>query len=347
LEIKHLFDFAILLYRRRFTPMFLAMAMVQLPLSLVSIFLLLKFVGLSIEIQEMATTGMEPGYEWLVGQLDFGIVLAAFIVGGAFYQLLVMPLGTLTCARLATSALRGEDISFAEAFAFARSRYWQTQVALATFVLPLLGISVVVLLLVLAAQMAGSESAVIGLSIFGLVMILLGSLATAVMYFGFFPALAGLLQAAEDPPPGGILSQGVWYLKRSWALTRRHFWRCLGLILLLAIAINLVSRGLGESINYLVTIIYEIAQGTSGEDMVNNMLFGQPDMVPMGIAMALASVIALIFPPYVQAYQLLLYYDLRCRQEGYDLRLLLGSAQPPPDVDSIKAQPAGTAATGS
>ena len=330
LEIKQLFDFAIRLYRQRFAAMFLAMAMVQLPLSFVSILLMVKFVAVMTELQQLANTGGEPDMAWLMDHLDFAILLGAFVIGASVYQVLVMPLGTLTCARLATCALHGETPSFSECLRYSLKRYWATQVALATYGLPIVGLSLLTLIMVVIGQATGNDAAILSGALIGLTLIMLGGFATAVFYFRFFPALLGIIQSAEELPQGGIGSQGVWLLRRAWELTTGQFWRMLGLLLLAAIAVNFISRGITESINYLVTILVEIGRGTQGEDIVTNMMFGSPDPLVLGISMTLATIVALIFPPFFACYQLLLYYDQRCRKEAYDLELMLNTAPLPP-----------------
>jgi hypothetical protein len=331
LEIKQLFDFAIRIYRQRFPAMFLAMAMVQLPLSLLGIVVVLKLVIVMAELQQMTSTGSEPGMDWLLQHVDTAVMLAVVMLVAAAYQLVITPFGTLACARLGVRALHGESPSLGECLHYTLKRYWPTQVALATFVLPLLVLAVLTLILVLIGQATGSEAAIISGVIIGFALILLGAVATFLLYFRLFPALAGIIQSAEELPPGGMGSQGVWLLRRAWELTTGQYWRMLGLIVLAWFAIKTISRGISESVNYLVFLFVEIIRGTQGEDILTNMMFGSPDPLGMGITMTIATLITLIFPPFIMCYQLLLYYDLRCRKEAYDLELLLETAPLPPE----------------
>jgi hypothetical protein len=330
LEIKQLFDFAIRIYRQRFSALFLAIAMVQLPLGLVSIVVMIKVVTLVYELQQMTGSGAEPDTTWFMDHLDFGIQLVLYMLGAAAYQLLIMPLGTLACSRLAVCALHGTAPSLRDCLRFALKRYWPTQVALATYALPLLGLAVLTLIFVLIAQATGSDTGIITASVLGLILIFFGVIATVLLYFRIFPALIGIIQAAEELPPGGMASQGMWLLRRAWELTTGQFWRMLGLILLAAIAINFISKGIAEIINYLVHFISQISQGLQFEDMLAKMVTSQQDPLSLGISMTLTTLVMLIFPPFFQCYQLLLYYDLRCRKEAYDLELLLDTATLPP-----------------
>ncbi len=262
--------------------------------------------------------------------LGFGILLGGFIIGAAFYQLLIMPLGTLTCARLATCALHGETPSFSECLRYGMKRYWATQVALATYGLPVVVLALLTLIMVVIGQATGNDAAIISGAIIGLTLIMLGILATAILYFRFFPALTGIIQSAEDLPAGGMGAQGVWLLRRAWDLTNGQFWRMFGLSVLAMLAINFISRGISEMINYLVFIISQLSQGFGTEAMFENMVMNQQDPLSLGISMTLATLVTLLFPPFLQCYQLLLYFDLRCRKEAYDLELLLDQAPLPP-----------------
>jgi len=317
-EIKHLFDFAIRLYRLNFVPMFLAMAMVQLPLSLIGLPFWLQLSGLGFDVQEWQARGEMPGPDFWYAHSDLLWWLIVMIPGALAYQLLVMPLGNLTCAKLGTQSLLGEQWSFGQAFRFALTRYWPTQVALATFFLPLVVVSVFVLLPVLGAQLAGSSVGVISTALFALFMIMLAGAATSLMWFRFFPALFGIVQCSEPPEGPGIFAQGVWYLKRSYGLTQGYFWRLLGLLLLLYFAINMVQQGFNNTVNLVVSLAQAgMAGQTMGEGLISAMEAQDP--LAYALILVLGILVSLVFLPVVLSFQVLLYFDLRCRKEGFDL----------------------------
>lgn len=327
LELKHLFDFAIRLLRFNFLPMFLSMAMVQLPVALLSIPMTIRFVAMAEKFQDPAFLESSGSGIFNSLLLEFGDTMMMSAMGLlliAVYQLLVMPLGLLTSARLAARALDGHRDSFSEAFSFALSRYWATQVALATYFLPTVVLSLVVLLFVLASIQLGGGGATVMVSATGIFLIFAAVIATMLLYFRFFPALSGVLQASEDSPEEGILPQGVWFLRRSFGLTQGHYLRVLGLMFLLAIAANVIQSGMRSTIEMLVALFDYMSSGIGdiGEYFIMQ-AEGTTDPMQLGISMVLLTLLMLIFPPYWQCFKLLLYVDLRCRKEAFDIYRLL------------------------
>jgi hypothetical protein len=329
LEIKHLYDFAIRIYRRNMGAMFLAMAVVQLPFSLLTFPVLLELVELGNELGTVSVTGQFPGRDFWFAKLDDGMLALIVMVIAFFYQVLITPLGNLACARLATAAAAGEPCDLRQAFAFARQRYWATQVAIAIFILPLLVVSLVVLLPVLAFQAAGDDVGVMMFALFGIALIEIAMLATALFFPRFFMALNGVIQASEEAEAEGILACGLWYLKRSFSLSQGFYFRLLGLLLLTLIAVYFITSGVSDSTNMLVMLIESGISGSSLEEEIFNPARPQ-DVRLVGLTLAVTTILTLVIVPLWQSLKTLLYLDLRCRKEAYDLQLLLDDAASPP-----------------
>jgi hypothetical protein len=319
LEIKHIYDFAIRLYRARFAPMFLSMALAQLPVSLMWISITLALVNFSQEMTAATGRGEVTSTDWMLGQADKGIWVAALLLFAMAYTLLVWPLGALTCSCLASRTLLGEEVTLAEAFSFAKTRYWPTQVALATFGLPIVVLALVMLVFFMALT-AGAPGGAVGGAATAIILIIAGMIAMFIMWFRFFPALMGIVQCAEEPEGREMFAQGIWYLKRSYALTEGYFWRLFGLSLLLSFAIGLVQRGVSESVQLVYMIIHMLnAGGGTPEKLMEQMAVTQSDPVYFAIVIGAASIVSLLFPALTVCFETLLYYDLRCRKEGFDL----------------------------
>lgn len=324
LEIKHIYDFAIRLYRARFAPMFLSMAVVQLPLSLVWISVTTALVRFQQELLAAESKGETTDMDWFYSQADQALWVGVLLLFAMAYVLLVSPLGNLTCSRLASTTLLGEEQSLGAAFRFALRRYWPTQVALATFVLPLLALAVLVLLLVVLAMATGSDAGVGAAAVSGIFLILIGMVATWLYAFRFFPALMGVMQCAEEPEGSGVFAHGLWYLKRAYALTQGYFMRVLGLTVLLYFAAGLIQRGVTESVQLIYLLVQLLSAGeASAENLVAQMAASQNDVLYMAVAIGTSSIVSLLFPALIVCFQTLLYYDLRCRKEGFDLLLML------------------------
>ena len=254
LELKHFFEFAIRIYCFNFVPLFLCMAIVQLPISLLTLPLIVSIVEIQTSIMQMDQTGNLPGQDFFLEHLELGIWAAAMMLFSLAYQLLVLPLGNLACCRMANQAIFGHRLSLLEAFRFAKTRYWPTQVALATFFLPLLVLSLLLLLPVLAFSMAGDETGIFSSAMFALVLIFGGGGATFLLWFRFFPALVGAIQCNEEPQGEGIFAQGLWYLQRAYGLSGGYYLRLFGLLYLLWIIVSFINSGF----NHCKSIIYKV-----------------------------------------------------------------------------------------
>lgn len=332
LELKHLFDFAIRLLRFNFVPMLLSMAMVNLPIALLGIPMMIKFVGFAETFQDPTVIGSMSEADIfntiLLEEMDWLILGGLGILFIALYQLLVSPLGLLTCARLAARALDGFRDSFDDAFRFALTQYWATQVALATFFLPTVVMALVVLLLVLAVNAAGGQTAMIVVISIGIFLITVMLIVTPLMYFRFFPVLSGVLQASEENPEEGMVAQGLWYLRRSFGLTTGHYFRVLMMMFLLSIACNMIQSGLRSTIEMGFGIYNYMSTGNNNfNQYLIQQSEGNTDPMQLGVMMALVAVFTVIFPPYWQCFKLLLFNDLRCRKEALDIYRLLEDEQ--------------------
>jgi hypothetical protein len=326
LEIKHIFDFAIRLLRSGFSQMFLATAMVQLPLALLTMPLLLRIMRLATDIEAMANEGSAEFLSSMfwAEQVDLAVFAFIMLFVAMAYQVLITPLGNLICARLAACRLLGVECSFGAAWDYAKRHYWPTQVAIAIFLLPLLLLSLLVLVVVLVAQATGSDTGVLAASGFGILFISLGGAATMLYFCSYFPAINGIIQASEEPEGQGILARGLWCLRRAAELTKGHFWRMLGMLLFLSIIINYISQGMSESVRLLTTLVAGMLRNDSANKVIENFVTGTPESWELGVVLMISSLFALFFPPFWQCYKTLLYYDLRCRKEAFDLKRQLG-----------------------
>jgi hypothetical protein len=324
LEIKHIFDFAIRLLRSGFIPMFLSTAIVQLPLALLTLPITLQLLSMMYEVQAIANRGEAfPDKDFWLSQLDLAVMALMMLFAALAYQVLLTPLGNLVCARLAVCRLVGDECSFADAWQFARKRYWPTQVAVALFLLPLLLAAVILLGLVLLMQWLGNDTGVLSVSLGGMFILTAGMLVMLLFFCIYFPALNGIVQAAEEPEGEGILAQGLHYLRRAASLTRPYFWRMLGFLLFLSFIISQISRALTSSVQLIVSLVQALIAGSSGKDVVQNIVFGTPSTWELGLMLVIASLFGLLFPPYWQCFKTLLYFDLRCRREAFDLERML------------------------
>ena len=93
-------------------------------------------------------------------------------------------------------------------------------------------------------------------------------------------------------------------LKKSWALTKGQSWRCVGYVLLLGLLYGVLYLGLISIAFFAAALVYKTSVGAS-----------------IAIYAAVGAILPVLWQPLSTAAFVLLYYDLRVRQEGYDLLL--------------------------
>ena len=102
-----------------------------------------------------------------------------------------------------------------------------------------------------------------------------------------------------------LLAEGIGPIKalgRSWALTRRNWWRTFGILLLI----------------YLLQVVISGALGTLGLPLALAVPFAPP-VVQGSIALTVSTAAGALTLPVVYVCIVLLYFDLRIRHEYFDL----------------------------
>jgi hypothetical protein len=323
LELKQYFDFAIRLYRLNFAPTILVNAIVQAPASIAAVYGMTMFMSLFNNLEQSARTGAAPGFETFEPLIGSGLILAGLMIGVAFYQLLAAPVGMLITSKLAAQSLFGRPWTLEQAWAFMKRRYWTLQVSMATYFLPLLLLSLVMLIPAAISSGLGRNDVTLVIVGIALAGIFAGGCATFVMFYRYFPAISGAVQACEEPPADGMLAQGVWCLKRAAGLMSGMALRAFGLLLIFQILLNTVQRGVGQTAELFSYILRAARERPDSLDTFATMM-SQNDPATIGITMIAASIAALVFQPLVVIFQLLLYVDARFRKEGLDILHSLG-----------------------
>ncbi|GAA4474308.1 hypothetical protein GCM10023190_07980 [Enteractinococcus fodinae] len=100
-------------------------------------------------------------------------------------------------------------------------------------------------------------------------------------------------------------------LRRSWRLTRGHFWRTLGIVLLFALILGIVSAIITSPLSFISGFIVASA-GTEAE------LFGSVMVVNLLIN-AIATLITFIVTNMAVLISIFFYFDYRFRKEGLSL----------------------------
>ncbi|MBK9050503.1 MAG: hypothetical protein IPL78_06160 [Chloroflexi bacterium] len=126
-------------------------------------------------------------------------------------------------------------------------------------------------------------------------------------------------------------------LRRGWDLTRRRFWPVVGYVVILGILVTVITIGPSTLLTYLTGFVwsgYDPASPLSPTNM--------PGQAPLW-ATVLQTVITLGLQTLILPIQLaaasVLYFDLRVRNEGFDLELASARQMPEgSDLDTLLAK---------
>ncbi len=111
-------------------------------------------------------------------------------------------------------------------------------------------------------------------------------------------------------------------IRRAWSMSRRRFWWLIGFFLLLALFNMLVVQGPVQ----LVTLAI---QGTILRGAFTANLFSAAALQSISTSL-LTLILSLLYIPLASTCATLAYFDLRVRQEGFDLALMANQAEQEP-----------------
>ena len=238
------------------------------------------------------------------GAAALGVIIAS-VVGTALLQ------GILT--RVVADGALGRRPTAGEALRAAGRRFWP----LVGFSL-LLGVLQLVLILVLAAAIAGLIVAFSGVAnsigvLYAVLIALPIGLALAVVY-GFFAIKLALAPSVIVLERSRVLPA----IRRSWGLTRRAFWRTFGLIALVTVMVSLAGQIVALPFSILGSALGGLLFPNSGNDL-------QASIVPIFVSTIPSLIVTVIVAGIGQIAQVgalvLVYLDRRMRTEGLDLEL--------------------------
>ena len=121
-------------------------------------------------------------------------------------------------------------------------------------------------------------------------------------------------------------------IPRSYRLVRRRFWPVLGVVVL--------SVLLYGTISYLFSLAGSLFTFLGDGTSVG---------IPVAASVISSTLSSIVVQPFIAAVLIVLYFDLRVRAEGYDLRLMateLGDGTPPPPPTSSPDDPFGLGSPG-
>ena len=307
LDLGKLLTGSLNIYRRHFGPLFVLFLLFQLPPLLI----LMRYVYVLQWMQQAGwpfTVDLLPPTAEPSALLGWGLALLV-------YWVLVFPFMFVVPARAAGLALLGRPVRIGECVKFARRRWWETQGSYALFG----GLVILLYLLPLAvALLAAVEGLEVGAIVAAFFLLLVVSLITIYLIFRVVP-LDGAI--AFDRPQGSYTRRVVSRLVHSFRLTRGTFWYVVGVMvvtwLLMAAARYVVVTPL-EWLLVVVALWLDVGE-------FNLLTFGlwQPPLWLLSAQMVLRTLGMVATLPFEYVVIGLLYFDLRFRREGLDIKLNL------------------------
>jgi membrane-anchored glycerophosphoryl diester phosphodiesterase (GDPDase) len=205
-------------------------------------------------------------------------------------------------AHVTSAAAVGRRLTMSEAWAATRGKRWRLLglsflLGLGVVVVVGLAIGVVVLVAVVGNAPLGS---VVGLSILLGVLLVIG-------YLLFWVRMRALAVPALMLEPVGIFGA----IRRAVRLTRRQFWRLLGLLLLVSLVVGVAGAILRAPFSIAGQVVVTGSTATGSGLLVYLLL------TAVGTVISSA-----VLQPFTAAVSALLYIDQRIRKEAFDVELL-------------------------
>lgn len=239
------------------------------------------------------------------GGAAFLSVIVATVVGTALLQ------GVIT--RVVADGALGKRPTMGEALRTAGRRFWPLIGFSA-----LLGVIQLALVVILAAAVTGLIVAFSGVAndigiLYAVLIAIPIGLALLVVYFFVYIKFA-------LTPSLIVLERGRVFasIRRSWALTRRAFWRTFGLVVVVTVMVSAASQLVSIPFSVLGGAVAGLLVPNAGSDVQGQLVSGLAASAP-------ALIVAVIVTGIGQVAQVsalvLIYLDRRMRLEGLDIEL--------------------------
>jgi len=324
LSIGDILDWSIRIYRARFGKLMLTTAIFFVPLGLLSGLITGQTMTgyLNIFLAGMQNPDLlldERALATLGSQNEFLSSLSCLLMP---LSLLATGIVSLALVHQTISVIRNEDATLKESFRLGWQRFWQWLGMQIAMIIAFVGVAILLAILFVISMIGfiaiasgifsglgsldnGGAAASIGIVF---VMICFYGVIMTVVFSPFVYLYSRWAVAIP-----GIVDQGwgaIEALQESWALTRGHVWRCIGynlLIMLLYMILYAALMSLGFGFAALIVTTSSVASAI--------------------VFTVIGALLPVLWQPLQMAAQVMLYYDLRVRNEGYDLEMRINQLE--------------------
>ena len=288
-SIGELLDAAFTLYRRNFVLLVSIAAVVQLPYAVIQlvVFRATDVASHSSSVQNLNTTLGNNGTltPAQTSQLtsDVGALAVYFGVTLLVQLIIVYPLSLAATTHAVSNRYLDLAATVGSSYRAALSM-WRSLIAMVLLLGVIVGgtLGVAIVLGVASGSFGGIAVLLLMAFVFAVFVLVRATVAAQSIVIERLSGLGGL--------------------RRSWALTRRFFWRLVGILLVLVLLQLIVGSVFSLPILAVTSAV--------------------PSDVRQMISQAVSSVSAIFVVPVTLVTLTLVYYDLRIRREGFDIEML-------------------------
>lgn len=305
LSVGELLDRSFRLYRTRFGILLLTAAILLVPYAIISgLTMGTAMVGYMDLIENMATQSPDAAPEEIfttAGPQFLSFIGSIFLIG--MLGVAVNGLAMLSLTRQEMAILSDEKLTLMQGLRAGLNRLLPYIVMTFLMGFAILGAAILIGLVLFligflissVAGSSGSEAAMVG-AVAGVMCLYLVVIFTAIYLFVRWSVCVPAMVEQNLGPIGA--------LGRSWQLTKGRFWRTFAFVLLVSLLSVII-------VSVPATILSQLGLLFLGQ--IEDMFMLQ------SVSTAISSLFSVIWIPLYTAAYLMYYYDLRVRNEGYDL----------------------------
>ena len=305
LRVGEILDVGIKVYTRNAKTLFKLVALVVIPVQIIGVLIIISTIPDALAAGSQnpfqftgdPTTTEVPDFELREFLIYMAGVLVVLILG-----FVSTTIATGACFKAVSDAYLGNKADWKTSLRYSLGHVWSLLwVLLIVLVVTMVGMAVAIGVTFLPA-IATQNVAAIGLVIIGVIVALV------------FAAVVGIFTSIALPVVLTEESRGIQALKRSIQLVRSRFWPVTGVVVL----------------SYLIRTMLNSAIGTAVVALTFTDI-GQSVFLTQSMSGGASAIAAIIATPFQAAVIAVLYFDLRVRNEGFDLQLLaqkIGAADP-------------------
>lgn len=243
---------------------------------------------------------------------DFLMIIPGFLIL-ILFSITAIPLAFLSLVKLVTARMHGVRISPNQAYREGYNSFWEFQLAAFLVGLIILFLSLVASIPAFLSVYSESYKAIMGLILLSFFLFLLLAFLSLLLVVRFIFVIQS--SVSERHQTGTLLQKAYFHLRRAFNLTSGQTLRLVGYFIVLTIllfVLRMVITAPVDAIFYVISLAIPSSSKALPGALTPGFLF---------LSVTVNQIIYLFSQPFFYIALTLIYYDLRCRKEGYDFAL--------------------------